>query len=1298
MRHEGLGARFVVRDGDMKSENTGTRSGSSEVGDCAEMAEIDDSDQLRSLITAGGNWMWGTDADYTSVWFSDNVEEITGVSADDLIGGSHINFIKELAETDSAAEAHLEDLLAYRSFQNFEYTVPDAEPEFSRMSVCGVPVFVDGVFKGYRGTGRNISHLAPAAQAEQTPVDSQGGIEDTAMVQSIVDELDAAIIVYDDHNRLTYANTRCKQFFPEVPDVFDVGADYADFLAATIENSVFRLTDDAAEQLANGGLQDYIETCLAEVRQPVQLVDEVERSDGSWFQLSRRRNDDGGFIVGYADISDMKQRERALEEMNTRLIAILEAVPAGILVFDKEDKFIDANQMATQFLPKVVPVMQTGDPLRHFLELAHDAGYFQMSGSDDIDALYAVDKDAWLERYMERFHVDHGQAERQNSDGSWVQTIDKRTEDGMFIGVSLDITERKKREEEAAAANARLQGAIDALKDGFVIWDKDDQLVVCNDAYKNQVPAEMKITTGVSYRDLLNNLAHSGVVSDIEGKEDEWVQDLLSRREEELEQEIVFETHDRRWIMRRDQKTANGERVGIRSDITDVKKGELELQKAHEKADQLLGDFRTLIDTLKLGVVMVSEDLTAEIINTAFYEIWQVAASGGVREGCKFRDLMDINRDNGIYDISNEDWEDYVQSRCDEVIAGAVEPREFVRADGKTLVYSVTALSGGKRLITYQDITEHKAREQELESAQQKSELADRAKSEFLANMSHEIRTPMNGVLGMAELLAKSELDPKQKTFTDIIVKSGNALLTIINDILDFSKIDAGQLQLDLAPFNLAEAIEDVATLVSTRAKEKDLELIVRVKPGLPEFLVGDVGRIRQIVTNLMGNAVKFTEQGHVLVEVTGEQLDSSTKLKFSVTDTGIGIPEEKIGAVFEKFSQVDASSTRKHEGTGLGLTITSKLAELMHGKVGAHSKLGEGSTFWIEIELENSGVQGNEKIAPVDVTGAKLLIIDDNDVNRSILLEQTEAWSFDACAAESGEVGLMVLEGAKQRDVQVECIILDYQMPGMSGFDVARAVRGHEGLCDTPIVMLTSVDQALSTQEYRILDIDAHLVKPARSSQLLETLVQTIQAHRSRIDRQNGGNGMTAPVGPVAAPSLIAGEGETEPGIVESDIVEPERIETQPGAGAEGVKEADKPQKNCDNRLDILVAEDNEVNQILFTQILEDTNLSFEIAMNGRMAVEMAIERNPTLILMDVSMPEMNGLEATQAIREHEKETGTRTPIVGVTAHALTGDKERCLEAGMDDYLSKPISPDALQKKIEKWLPVDGAEAKEIA
>ena len=632
-----------------------------------------------------------------------------------------------------------------------------------------------------------------------------------------------------------------------------------------------------------------------------------------------------------------------------------------------------------------------------------------------------------------------------------------------------------------------------------------------------------------------------------------------------------------------------------------------------------------------------------------------------------------------------------------------------------------------------------------LKVASRKVELADRAKSEFLANMSHEIRTPMNGVMGMAELLIKTDLDLKQKTFADIIVKSGASLLTIINDILDFSKIDAGQMELDPAPFKLAEAIEDVATLVSSKVAEKDLELVVRIDPALPEMFVGDVGRIRQIVTNLMGNAVKFTEKGHVFIDVSGSIENNTARLKVAIEDTGIGIPQDKAARVFEKFSQVDESATRKHEGTGLGLAISSSLVELMGGTIGVTSEPGEGSTFWFTLELPVHGAMVRKKHVPVDVSGSRILIVDDNEVNRSILLENMNAWRFDSAAASSGMEALAVMRAMAAQGIQLDCVILDYHMPEMNGGDVAMAIRADESIASIPVVMLTSVDQTEDGQNFSSLGIQGHLVKPARSSLLLETIIRVLQDARDESNEIREGIAMVHAIGsaevgetglrgeggeprqlPPSKPAVeVAAEPETRaapaPVVREEVVVEPAAttppIAPRPEmpasdeaytsikdiAAASALRSAsaksggvideedalqleDAPVSNSDV-IDVLVAEDNEVNQIVFRQILQAAGYNFLIAENGREAVELHKKHQPKVICMDVSMPVMNGHEATAEIRAREKDTGHRTPIIGVTAHAIKGDMEKCFDAGMDDYLAKPVSPDKLEEKITAWI-----------
>ncbi len=639
---------------------------------------------------------------------------------------------------------------------------------------------------------------------------------------------------------------------------------------------------------------------------------------------------------------------------------------------------------------------------------------------------------------------------------------------------------------------------------------------------------------------------------------------------------------------------------------------------------------------------------------------------------------------------------------------------------------------------------------EKFETARDRAESSDKAKSEFLANMSHEIRTPMNGVLGMAELLAKTDLDTRQQTFTDVIVKSGNALLTIINDILDFSKIDAGQLELDPAPFKLSEAVEDVSALMSTRIAEKDLELVVRIDPSLPANVVGDVGRVRQVLTNLLGNAVKFTEVGHILIDISAgisgrnDNDEEFTELTFSVEDTGVGIPQEKLDAVFQKFAQVDSSSTRRHEGTGLGLAIAARLVDLMGGEIQVESNVGKGTRFWFTVVMPVHHQSTPAKIPPVEVTDARIVIIDDNSVNRDILMEQLSSWKFDGLPAADGTEGLEILVREQSAGRNVDCIILDFQMPEMNGEAVAKAIRINPAISNIPIILLTSVDQADFNRLVAEYGIAACLTKPARGSDLFDALIEALQ-HSRRTSSSPAQTGEKPPdehvaeenpeistvsdatTEPEAVPEAAAPAEQLNPGQppvnsargstsstanveekrtgIDPDAEEEagsgtsrlaamaarmreERETTKKAAGDADEQMKKKVKPPLDEHLDILVAEDNKVNQMVFSQILDQTELNYLIVGNGKRAVETHAKRNPRMILMDVSMPEMNGLEATRKIREIESATPDRhTPIVGVTAHALKGDRERCINAGMDDYVSKPVSSEKLSGVIERWL-----------
>ncbi|TDH37604.1 response regulator [Pseudohoeflea suaedae] len=560
----------------------------------------------------------------------------------------------------------------------------------------------------------------------------------------------------------------------------------------------------------------------------------------------------------------------------------------------------------------------------------------------------------------------------------------------------------------------------------------------------------------------------------------------------------------------------------------------------------------------------------------------------------------------------------------------------------------------------------------EADKAVVEARAADRAKSEFLATMSHEIRTPMNGVLGMAELLVRTDLDNRQRTFTNVILKSGNALLEIINDILDYSKIEANQMVLDKRSFSINDTVEDVATLMSARAAEKDLELIVRLRPSLPARLLGDPSRFRQVITNLLGNAVKFTETGNVMIDVDCKELPESengerVSILVRVSDTGIGIPEEKLKVIFEKFSQVDGSSTRRHEGTGLGLAIASKLVVLMGGEIKVESKSGEGSVFSFEVQMDVDREAAAIPSATTSIDDARVLIVDDIAINRMILTEQLRGWGMDCVAVDNGQMALDFLQhAATGMGIEVDLVILDFQMPDMTGGEVIRHIRSNPAIADTPILLLSSVDQATKLDAISDLLIEATLTKPTRNRDLRMASEEIIRLHRSKLMSKAAAN---------SAPAQAA-------------ATEPE--DAAPSAQQASAKAAAKPTDNLpDASGKILVAEDNPVNQIVFQQSLAALGREHVLVENGRNAVAAWKKAKPSVILMDISMPEMNGYEATAAIRNIEAEEGLPgTVIIAVTAHAMQGDEDKCLAAGFDDYLAKPVSVDKLDEKLSRWIP----------
>jgi two-component system, sensor histidine kinase and response regulator len=671
--------------------------------------------------------------------------------------------------------------------------------------------------------------------------------------------------------------------------------------------------------------------------------------------------------------------------------------------------------------------------------------------------------------------------------------------------------------------------------------------------------------------------------------------------------------------------------IGIAQDISMRKRAEEALQASEEQFRQLAENIQAVF------FVSTPNPLRITYVSPAYEEIW----------GKPRKELY--QRPQAWIDSIHPDDRQAATAVFLQGMRGQPTDNEYriIRPDGslrwiRNRTFPVRNSVGQfYRVVgTAEDITQRMLARKELEKAREAAEVASRAKSEFLANMSHEIRTPMNGIIGMTELALETELTSEQREYLTLVKSSAHSLLTLLNDILDFSKIEAGKLDLEAIDFSLHDALETTLKTLSIRAHQKGLELAWHLLPDVPDFLLGDPTRLRQVVVNLVGNAIKFTSAGEVVLRVQrAQQNHDHVLLHFSVHDTGPGIPSDKQRSIFHAFTQADSSMTRTYGGTGLGLTISARLVALMNGTIWLESVPGLGSTFHftVRMALSTQSAPAHETVALEVLENLPVLVVDDNATNLRILEEMLRSGHMVPTSAASGAAALAVLQSAKSRGSSFPLVLLDAQMPGLDGFQTAASIRKLSEFANTAIIMLSSGlrgDAAL----YRQLAISGHLTKPVTRRELLESIRIALGWRKLE---------------PSPAPLI------------------PKR-----------------PLVDNLRKFRVLLAEDNSVNQKLAVRFLEKRGHTVLVVGNGRAALNLLATQVVDVVLMDVQMPEMDGYAATAAIRDDERGTGKHLPIIAMTAHAMVGDKERCLAAGMDAYLTKPLCPDDLFAAIEDLVP----------